>query len=357
MGAELDYVVPPGLYIQEWLGENPMSQAALARLLGVSAKHVSKLVDGTASMTIETAQRLERVTGTPAYRWMQLETFYRSEQERLAIEADPEPAKDVLRLAPLADLRKIGQFTSTLNSVGACALEAMNFFGVGSMEALRERLTQPTVGVAYREGSTTHDWAARATWLRLMEREAAGRDATPCFDRDAMPDLIESFRPLTRTPPSHWAERIASDLAQVGVKVVFAPSLPKAGVYGATRWIDGAPVVGFSMHRKGEDQFWFTFFHEMLHLRDHQLSAEGFVSGEWGSSGKEEEADQFARNLLIPEENEPRLAALRTPADVVEFAEEIGVSPGIVVGRLRRDGIWDYTRGHSLVQKLEIKMR
>jgi len=55
----------------------------------------------------------------------------------------------------------------------------------------------------------------------------------------------------------------------------------------------------------------------------------------------EREANQIAADLLIPPEDARRLTGLSTNADVVQFAKEVGIAPGIVVGRLHRDKLWD----------------
>ena len=56
MSTNLGYAVPTGDFIEEWL-ENGMSQAELARNLGCTPKHVSKLIHG-APLTNEFALQL-----------------------------------------------------------------------------------------------------------------------------------------------------------------------------------------------------------------------------------------------------------------------------------------------------------
>ena len=57
---------------------------------------------------------------------------------------------------------------------------------------------------------------------------------------------------------------------------------------------------------------------------------------------KEEEADRFASDFLIPPEAlgrfHPRGAHI-SHEDIIEFAQQLGIAPGIVVGRLQHDGI------------------
>lgn len=82
-----DYAVPTGEFISEWLDENAMSQAELARRLGVSRKHVSKLIDGSAPLSHEVGHDLALVTGIAARIWMNQEALYREDLERIRAES------------------------------------------------------------------------------------------------------------------------------------------------------------------------------------------------------------------------------------------------------------------------------
>lgn len=72
---------PPGAAIQEQLDERGMTQKEFARLMDVSEKDISKLINGEVHVTPEMAEKLERVLGVPASFWNKLEAIY---QEKLA---------------------------------------------------------------------------------------------------------------------------------------------------------------------------------------------------------------------------------------------------------------------------------
>jgi Zn-dependent peptidase ImmA (M78 family) len=85
-----------------------------------------------------------------------------------------------------------------------------------------------------------------------------------------------------------------------------------------------------------DDHFWFTFFHEAGHLLLHGkqgMFLEEMVPCE---SKEEDEANEFAAGLLIPEIHRADLTNLSLDGrEVMRFARKIGVSPGIVVGQLQ----------------------
>ena len=105
-------------------------------------------------------------------------------------------------------------------------------------------------------------------------------------------------------------------------------------------------MVQLSIRGRYHDIFWFTLFHELGHVLLHGRR-EVFVNFERPKSGThkgvEEEADQFASDALIPATSYARyLAAVAgnhvSEAGVRAFAEQLGVHPSIVVGRLQHDG-------------------
>jgi len=74
-----DWISPPGETIADLIEERGWSQADLARRLGYTLKYMSLLIDGKASITEETALKLENVLGSTAGFWLRREALYRAE--------------------------------------------------------------------------------------------------------------------------------------------------------------------------------------------------------------------------------------------------------------------------------------
>lgn len=115
---------------------------------------------------------------------------------------------------------------------------------------------------------------------------------------------------------------------------------------GTTYGLSHLPSLG---HR-WRDISWFTFFHELVHLLRHSKK-EISINDVGAHSGVEQEADAFASQILITRSAERDLSTLDTSQEVEEFANRIGIAPGIVVGRLQHEGRWPYNRGNELKQR------
>ncbi|WP_026874482.1 ImmA/IrrE family metallo-endopeptidase [Jiangella gansuensis] len=346
-----DYAVPTGEFITEWLDDHEVSQGELAQQMGMSRKHVNRVIAG-APLTPDFANRLQLVTGVPAARWLALEGTYRADIERLGQEEELASRTDLLdQLAKSsAYLRKHQIVTATRRKPGILLREIMAFFGVGDADQLSLQLQKPVA--AFRQSEAHRiDVASVATWLRMGELEAM--DEFPNakeYSESRLRESLEDIRSLSRS--TNYPEILSARLAELGVILVAVPEVEGCRAYGATRWLRKHPIIQLSLRGKNDGQFWFTLFHELghvlLHPRD-QLFVEG-IDGK--DSEFERQANDFAQETLIPSIFDPDLSLLTSKDDVITFAEQIGVSPGIVVGRLHRRELWPPTHGQSLFVRL-----
>lgn len=345
---EPDLVLPPGDTLEEVLDNIDMTQADLAKRTGLSTKHINQIVNGGAPITPETALLLERAIGVSARTWSNLEVAYREflsrqdEETRLTSDVgwlDELPIKEMIRRGCIP---KRDRPIDTLR-------EVCRFFGVANRAAWETLWQKPT---AYRTSKAfTSDPGAVAAWLRLGEIDAASIYCNP-FDKAGLTAALQQFRNLSCQPdPARWWPELVERCASVGVAVVGEPEIKGARINGATRWL--APdkaLIQLSLRYHWNDIFWFTFFHEIGHLLIHSKK-DAFINDVGTHSGVEHEADGFAAQVLIPRRFEAELAEIVTLQHANDFAERIGIAPGVVVGRLQHDKRWPYNKGNNLKQR------
>jgi HTH-type transcriptional regulator/antitoxin HigA len=350
---EPDYAVAPGHTLRKALNKLGLTQADVAARTGLSLKHVNQVVQGVAPITPETALLLERVTDVSAKYWNLLEAGYRErlvrrdDRNRLAEDAD------WLKELPIKELIRRG-ILAARDDKPTQVEKACRFFGVADPERWRKIWLAPIV--SFRQSPTlAADAGAVATWLKLGELEAAEIETKP-FDAKRFREALATIRAFTTRDPILALKRLQSECARAGVAVVFLRDIGKTRTSGAARWLTPTKaLILLSDRYKADDSFWFSFFHEAAHILLHSKK-ELFVSeadqGDNASEQEENEANAFAANQLIPRQYAYRLRELRSDTDVVRFAREVGIAPGIVVGRLHNDGLWGWHRGNKLRRKI-----
>ncbi len=341
-----DYLVTPGEVLEEYLETYGMTQAELATRTGLTKKTINEIIKGKSPITPETALKLERSLGRPAHFWNNLERQFQEDRIRLAEKDRLQSSLDWLKKVPVNAMVNLKWIAKKPDKISQLE-EVLRFFGVASPEQWETVWLE--YQIAYRQ---TQRFETRAesvsAWLRKGEIEARKIQCAP-FDRKRFQDVLEDIRCLTREAPQVFLPRLVELCASAGVAVVFVPELPKSGVYGATRWLGEKAVIQLSLRYKSNDHLWFTFFHEAGHIIKHGRK-EVFVEGNGLDGEKEEEANAFARDRLIPPAPLRRFLARwnRSNAQIEAFARKIGIAPGIVVGRLQHDGALPKSYGNGL---------
>jgi addiction module HigA family antidote len=351
-----DYVSPPGETLLEVLEEWGMTQTELAERMGRPKKTINEIINGKAAITAETALQLERVLRIPASFWNNREQQYREylaraeEQERL------QKQLTWLDHIPVKAMIKFGWIRHYQDKVEQLR-EVLNFFAVASPEQWEEIWCN--THVYFRKSQAFQsDFGDVTAWLRRGEIEAA---EIPCasYDANKFRETLQRIRTLTVKPPNIFQPEVVRLCAEVGVAVVFVPQLPKTRTCGATRWLNpNKALIQLSLRYKTDDHLWFSFFHEAGHIllhgkRDVFLEGKSIQNAE--EETKEQQANKFAQDILIPPAELERFivsAQQWSKASIVQFADEIGIATGIVVGRLQHDGVLPPTHCNDLKQRI-----
>ena len=94
---------PPGVTIKEQLDDRGMTQKEFAKRMGMSEKHISKLINGDVHLTPDTAEKIERVLGVPAGFWNKLEAIYQEKLAKVKNENELEEEKEIAKLKDIIE--------------------------------------------------------------------------------------------------------------------------------------------------------------------------------------------------------------------------------------------------------------
>jgi len=335
-----------------------MSQAELAQRMGRPLQMLSEIIQGKKAITAKTALQLERATGVPANFWNSSQRNYEATLARLDEERGLAPDSSWLKQFPLKaiiNLHWLPQCDSPSQQLRAL----LNFFGVAGIKEWKTLWTAPEV--AYRTSTAFEaNPMAAAAWLRQGERIAQQIRTDP-YHHEAFVKALYEIRKLTISGADVFVPRATHLCRAAGVALVFVPELPATRAYGATRWLTPTKaILQLSLRGKTDDFLWFTFFHEAAHILNHG-KRDAFIEAPDGTNGqearrKEEDANTFASDFLIPKNAFAQFRQQRpfNTATVNRFAAELGIAPGIVVGRLQHEKLLPYTHLNALKRRFAL---
>lgn len=333
--------IPPGETIKDVLDSKSMSQKELALRMGRPPQEISYIINGKRTITPETAKQLEYVLGIKASFWLNIERGYQETRTRLMEEARLAEQVDKVKNFPYSEMSRLGYVETTRKSVERVQ-NLLSFFRVATFEAL-DKSTQNVVGANLFRRSSRFNLSPSvlAVWLRMGEIAAIDLELNK-FNPIILQKKLDEIRALTLKPPKQFVPELRQIGSECGVGFIFVRELKKLPVWGLTRWMNNRPYVQLNLRYKTNDHLWFSLFHEIGHVLNHK-NGDFYINlkGIENTNQLEAEADKFASDTLIPTDDYKNIRQLSRVSKntIVNFADQIGIAPGIVVGRLQHDKI------------------
>lgn len=295
-----------------------------------SAPKVTEVLNGKRKLSLNMIRKLHEGLGIPA------EVLIQDPVQKTASE------KDIDWTAfPLSEMRQreyFEDFEGSLQELKEYASEWVTQFlskTPGGFN-LRPAMLRTTAHLRSND-KESDDYALWAWQARVLQK--AQLNKLPC-NYEAGTVTTEWMRDLARLSWSEQGPSLAVEyLNRSGIHLIIEPHLPKTYLDGAACISpDGNPVIALTLRYDRLDSFWFTLMHELSHLCLHFEASRNWFIDDLDSasmSSVEEEADDLAEEALIPESAWP--AAIRSPEQVVQLANELRISQCIVAGRVRHE--------------------
>jgi len=345
--------IHPGQILAEILSREQMTQKSLSDRTGISEKHLSQIINGEASITVETALLLENVLGGTASFWNNLEKNYQETKARLDRSKVLKEEVQVLSRFPYLELARRGFVEQTTNREKRVE-NLWKFFGVNSLSYV---LTTETVAFRKRVSHNVKKESI-AAWLRCGELEAK-KVELPDFSESKVKESLNTLKTLSIKNPMEYSRETIDILNKAGIALVFIEHFPGTGVSGAVRWVSNMPVIQLSLYYPWADVFWFNLYHELGHLVLHGKK-EKFIEYDKTelapNQDKENEANMFASDMLISRKKYDEFvdAGVFNRRTITDFAQDNAIHPGIVAGRLCHEKHIDWKYASQLRPRLKL---
>ncbi len=352
-----DWVTHPGEHLAEYLESWGISQAELADRTGLHRKTINAIINGTMSITADTAVLLEPIFGMPAHFWVNLDAQYNAHMARKRQHAHIETQHAQISRFPIKEMQARGLLQQTKDPI-ALGVALMQFFALGDFNQWSVVWQRSPLLVAYRQQrAETKTPQLVSVWLREGQRMIEHHESVP-FDAAKLREALPTMRQLTTQPHDQFWPLLQGICADAGVLLVRVKPYTGLGVYAATYRYRGRTVIQLSGLRRSVDQFWFSFFHEVGHLLLHGVKelflddVEPMTDTVGHDDTQEAEANAFAARTLIPDGAYRKFVreakSIYTSPAIERFAAQQDVHPGIVVGRLQHDGKVRYSAHNGL---------
>ena len=326
-----------------------MTQNELAARMGRPYQEVSYIINGKRTITPETAKQLEYVLGIKASFWLNIERDYQETKARLEEENRLLEQTDKAKNFPYAEMVNLGLFEATRKSRERVK-NLLTFFQFTNFDALEDYIKKLAGENLYRKsGRFVLSYYKIAVWLRMGELEADQLELQD-FDAQLFKEYLPEIKSLTLKEPDYFIPALKKIGCECGAAFLFIRELKSFPVWGLTRWIGNNPYIQVNLRYKTNDHLWFSIFHEIGHVLLHEGKFFIHIKNAEYNNNFEKEADNFACDKLISKDIDRTFDNTKyiSKAMIQNVADEIGIAPGILVGRLQHEGIIRFNQFNKL---------
>ena len=222
---------------------------------------------------------------------------------------------------------------------------------VQQMQYIAETLCLPqpaelkleTSGMFRKSAKTGQDPRMLMTWKLLAESNAKGQKVSQQFNQERKNEVVGALvRALHNNRSTE--NTVKEILAAEGIAFCIEEKVDKASVDGYSYIEDGTPYIILTRRYDRIDNFAFALMHEVGHIYLHYLDGSRSdckisIPDYDNESAEEKEANAFAANALIPNEEWKNAPKVRVnPAMIqrkyTQWANEKGLNKWIVLGRI-----------------------
>lgn len=193
----------------------------------------------------------------------------------------------------------------------------------------------------HQRGDRQADELAILAWRMCVLRKARDVISTREYKHGIITPAW--LRELAKLSAFDEGPKLAKEyLTRHGITLVIEKHFKRTFLDGAAMLDNDRPIIALTLRHDRIDNFWFALLHELAHVAKH-LTPESpvFIDDldRANPQSVEAEADAMAREALIPEMSWGAAKVRQTllSEDAIALADEIGVNPAIVAGRLRHE--------------------
>lgn len=339
--------LPPGYVIKVELKARGIRQKDFAAQIGMQTSHLSEVINGSRAINEQIAEKLEQFLGIPAIYWLKEQSRYecaKKELEQLSVE-EKEAEIAYTEYDKTCDMKTIlkrleQSYGSRIRQIQFCE-EQLDFASPAQMQVQFENYR---FGRYHKSEKTGQDKRMINTWSILARYSVKALPVSGSFNKERTDELSNDLRDVFHKN-ENTEQKVCNILSSYGIRFCVVPKVDRASIDGYTFYCtDGVPAIVVTKRISRIDNFAFAVLHEVGHLALHDV--EDFpimsLSDEIDEDFREDEANKYAANALIPEEIWRKAPDVPINQYVIQnrytkWAKENNLNKWIVLGRIAHE--------------------
>jgi len=348
--------IHPGLNLKRELAEKDLKQNELAAEIGVMPSLLNEVIKGKRPITPDLSVLLGAALDCSSNKYNDLQSKYNLDLLLIdnSIKEKVEAIKNWRELKEYVPVSYFRKEDVLIGEPRADIKQILKILGLKSVQEAPSALgSTKAAGILFKKSGKLFEHTAYVNSWLLYTKYLAGQQSVANFDFDSKQEMLDNLKSLFQK--KDVLDKLPVLLAKYGIKVVIKGKPDHAPLDGAAYWDKENPVIGLTIRHKRFDNLLFTVYHELAHIylhlrKDKDASFVDSLEDLRIVDQKEEEANNFARNAIIPNSEWANFTLGRVDFsdDVIRlFANRLSIPGASVWWRLCFEGYLKYS-GYSV---------
>lgn len=325
-----------GKYLKDYLEYNNISQTEFATRIGITQKHMNEIINGKTRITLEMAGNIERLTGIKSEFIINVENSRILKENILRQYGNIDNLKKEITIKyHINEIKKRNwiKFKDETDILQVC-IDLLDFLKIKDFDIIPKLEKQ----ILFKK--TGNDFNKIALWIAHCDETIKQQNVNEYNSYNLML-LIKDLQELAYNN-SIDIDKVRELLNKYGIYFACEKALTGTKIRGCFRVKGKQPAIYVTDNYAGKDSFFFELFHELGHCKSDYNEGKNKVIID-GNDLKEEKADKFALEVMIPENvwNEIINGKIeKNKLEKISQTEKIPMS--FIVGRLAKKDLITY---------------
>ena len=283
-----------GKYLKDYLEYNNISQTEFATRIGITQKHMNEIINGKTRITLEMAGNIERLTGIKSEFIINVENSRILKENILKQYGNIDNLKKEITIKyHINEIKKRNwiKFKDETDILQVC-IDLLDFLKVKDFDIIPKLEKQ----ILFKK--TGNDFNKIALWIAHCDETIKQQNVNEYNSYNLML-LIKDLQELAYNN-SIDIDKVRELLNKYGIYFACEKALTGTKIRGCFRVKGKQPAIYVTDNYAGKDSFFFELFHELGHCKSDYNEGKNKVIID-GNDLKEEKADKFALEVMIPE--------------------------------------------------------
>lgn len=323
-----------GSMLRDYLEFYKISQTEFAERLGVSTKHINKIINDQADISIELMLAISLITDIDPNLILKLENQKKVNNYLMKKFKNEQDIKEFLNSFYIKEMIKLNWFKpKNITSYVQTSIDLLEYLKIKDFDVLDRYIENK---VLYKKKDDANNKKV-FLWIKRCDSLIKNKEI-PLYNKNNLPLLLEELK-IERNKPFN-EKNIIKIFNKYGIYLVIEEALKGTKIRGCMMVKENNPTIYMTKYFKEKSSFYFTLYHELAHVKTDYNKAKNKIIVDEDIKEEEKQRDKFALNCMIEEKVWKQI--IENPERKEKLCKENKIPLCFLYTRLAYEGLISY---------------